>query len=54
MRYVDYDIVIEDNSIELDSEITGKLLPKLEWQEGDRWEMKIVGDVITLLKLERE
>ncbi len=54
MRYIDYDIEINSNSIELDPEITGKLLPKLDWSEGDRWEMRIVGDVITLFRLERE
>jgi hypothetical protein len=54
MRYIDYDIVIEGDSIELDPELTGKLLPKLEWSEGDLWEMRIVGDVITLFKLEKE
>ena len=53
MRYIDYDIVIQGNSIELDPELTAKLLPELEWQEGDRWEMRIVGDVITLFKLKK-
>lgn len=54
MKYIDYNIVIESHSIELDPELTAKLLPKLDWQEGDRWEMRIVGDVITLFRLERE
>ena len=54
MKYIDYDIQIGKNSIELDPELTGKLLPQLEWQESDIWEMRIVGDVITLFRLERE
>lgn len=54
MRYIDYDIQIEANMIELDPELTSKLIPELEWQEGDRWEMRIVGDVITLFKLKKK
>ena len=54
MKYIDYDIVIEGNSIELDPELTAKLIPEFDWQEGDRWEMRIVGDVITLFKLKKK
>jgi hypothetical protein len=52
MRYIDYDIAIDQHTIELDAELTGKLLPKLGWQDGDLWTVKIVGDVITLYRLE--
>ena len=54
MKYIDYDIQIEANMIELDPELTAKLIPQLEWAEGDRWEMRIVGDVITLFKLKKK
>jgi hypothetical protein len=54
MKYIDYDMVIEGNSIELDSELTGKLLSKFDWAECDQWEMRIVGNVITLFRLEKE
>ena len=54
MKYIDYDMVIEGNSIELDAELTGKLLSKFDWAESDQWEMRIVGDVITLFRLEKE
>jgi hypothetical protein len=54
MKYCDYNIQIDRNKIELDSELTDKLIPKLEWTVGDRWEMMVVDGVITLFKVNRE
>jgi hypothetical protein len=49
MKYIGYDLVISEEKLVLDKEIT---LKKLEWNNGDYFEVKVQDGQVELVKVD--
>ena len=50
MRYIDYDLNIDQSSIRLDSEL--RIPADFGWQEGDHFELKMTDGEVQLVKVD--
>lgn len=50
MRYIDYDLNINEDGIKLDSEL--RIPADFGWQEGDHFELKMSGGEVQLVKVD--